>query len=89
MPPFPPSRRGQDNVRPDLMIDLSRRLAHNAYDRKSNPTGIVDMGSSVNEIIIDDLQRWLSKKLRSDDMARCKPSCPLRREEDGETGLGL
>lgn len=58
------------------MIDLSRRLAHNAYNKRSNPTGIVDLGSATNELMLDELQNWLGKNKRSDDKAKCKPSCP-------------
>lgn len=54
------------------MIDLSRRLAQNAYHKKSNPTGIVDMGSATNEMMLGDLQKWLGRYKRSDDKARCK-----------------
>ncbi|KUI73617.1 1-aminocyclopropane-1-carboxylate synthase-like protein 1 [Cytospora mali] len=89
MPPFPPSHRGQDNVRPDLMIDLSRRLAHNTYDKKSNPSGIVDLGSATNELMLGELQKWLSKNKRSDDKARylkyndtqCSPELPAAAAE--------
>lgn len=72
MPPLPPSRRGQDNVKPDQMVDLSRRLAQNAYDKKSNPSGIVDIGSAKNELMLDELQTWLAKYDDSRDKAECK-----------------
>lgn len=72
MPPLPPSRRGQDNVRPDQMIDLSRRLAQNAYHKKFNPSGIVDLGSAKNELMIDELQTWLARHDDEKDKAECK-----------------
>lgn len=71
MTPLPPSRRGQQNVKPDLMIDLSRRVAENAYDKKSNPGGIVDMGSAINELMIDDLLRWQKKHETAEDRRKC------------------
>lgn len=72
MPSFPTSRRGQQNVKPDLMIDLSRRVAENAYDKKSNPGGIVDMGSSINEMMLEDLVRWQKKHETSEDRRKCR-----------------
>lgn len=89
MPALPPSNRGQDNVHPDLMIDLSRRLARNAYDRKSNPSGIVDLGSATNELMLGELQKWYSKYKRTDDKARylryndtqCAPGLPTAAAE--------
>lgn len=71
MAPLPPSRRGQRNVKPDLMIDLSRRVAENAYDKKANPGGIVDMGSAINELMIDDLLRWQRKHETAEDRRKC------------------
>lgn len=65
------------------MIDLSRRLARNAYDRKSNPSGIVDLGSATNELMLGELQKWYSKYKRNDDKARCKPPPHLMRARSG------
>lgn len=73
MAPFPTSRRGQQNVKPDLMIDLSRRVAENAYNKNSNPTGIIDLGSAVNDLMIDDLGKWIKKHETSED----RKNCPL------------
>lgn len=68
------------------MIDLSRRLAQNAYHKKSNPTGIVDMGSATNDLMLGELQKWLGRYKRSDDKARCKPlmPAPARRPAEDE-----
>lgn len=71
MPPFPPSQRGQKNVKPDLMIDLSRRVEENAYDKKSNPDGIIDLGSATNDLMKKDLARWIKKHETEDDRQRC------------------
>ncbi|KAF3765601.1 hypothetical protein M406DRAFT_36947 [Cryphonectria parasitica EP155] len=49
------------------MIDLSRRLAKNAYDEKTNPDGIVDLGSAINELMLDDLEKWLRNKETTED----------------------
>lgn len=54
------------------MIDLSRRLAQNAYDKKSNPSGIVDLGSANNELVLDELQTWLARHEDGKDRAECK-----------------
>lgn len=72
MASFPTSRRGQENVKPDLMIDLSRRVAENAYDEKSNPGGIVDMGSAVNQLMLDDLLKWQKKRETPQDRRNCE-----------------
>lgn len=82
MPALPPSRRGQQNVKPDLMIDLSREVAQNAYNKKKNPDGIVDLGSAVNELMLGDLQKWVKNHEAAEDTRNCKPtlwpcrSCP-------------
>lgn len=54
------------------MIDLSRRLAQNAYHKKFNPSGIVDLGSAKNELMIDELQTWLARHDDEKDKAECK-----------------
>lgn len=52
-------------MRPDLMIDLSRRMAENQYDEKTNPEGIVDLGSALNDLMEDDLAPWVGQQLES------------------------
>lgn len=54
------------------MIDLSRRLAQNTYHKKYNPSGIVDLGSAKNELMIDELQTWLARHDDEKDKADCK-----------------
>lgn len=63
------------------MIDLSRRLAQNTYHKKYNPSGIVDLGSAKNELMIDELQTWLARHDDEKDKADCKaaPSPPGQR----------
>ncbi|KAK2728894.1 1-aminocyclopropane-1-carboxylate synthase-like protein [Colletotrichum kahawae] len=55
---LPPSRRGRQNVRPDLMIDLSRQLEENKYHPTKSPKGIIDLGSAVNELMLEDIAGW-------------------------------
>lgn len=71
MPAFPPAKRGLQNVKPDLMIDLSRKIADNAYDKKVNPDGIIDLGSAKNEVMLDDLEVWLKKHETAVDKKNC------------------
>lgn len=78
MPALPPSRRGQKNVKPNLMIDLSREVARNVYDKRSNPDGVVDLGSSKNGLMLDDLQKWIKTHESVDDRRNCEPSLPLQ-----------
>lgn len=54
------------------MVDLSRRIAENAYHKKFNPSGIVDLGSAKNELMIDELQTWLARHDDEKDKAECK-----------------
>lgn len=54
------------------MIDLSRRVAEDAYDEKFNPGGIVDMGSAVNQLMLDDLLKWQKKHETPQDRRRCE-----------------
>lgn len=72
MPALPPSRRGQQNVKPDLMIDLSREVARNAYSKNGNPGGIIDLGSSKNHLMLDELQKWVKNHETADDRRNCK-----------------
>ncbi|CCF34408.1 hypothetical protein CH063_06406 [Colletotrichum higginsianum] len=64
MSPLPPSKRGWDTVRPDLMIDLSRRLAADEYHPIKNPEGIVDLGSAINCLMQQDLGPWVRRRLK-------------------------
>ncbi|GKT95018.1 1-aminocyclopropane-1-carboxylate synthase-like protein 1 [Colletotrichum tofieldiae] len=64
MSPLPPSKRGWDAVRPDLMIDLSRRLAADEYHPIKNPKGIVDLGSAINGLMQEDLGPWVRRRLK-------------------------
>ncbi|GJD00757.1 1-aminocyclopropane-1-carboxylate synthase-like protein [Colletotrichum higginsianum] len=64
MSPLPPSKRGWDTVRPDLMIDLSRRLAADEYHPIKNPEGIVDLGSAINGLMQQDLGPWVRRRLK-------------------------
>lgn len=54
------------------MVDLSRRIAQNAYHKKFNPSGIVDLGSAKNELMMDELQTWLARHDDEKDKAECK-----------------
>lgn len=72
MTALPPSHRGQQNVQPDIMIDLSRRVAENTYDKETNPDGIVDLGSAKNELMLDDLERWLKNSETAEDRRNCE-----------------
>src|SRR6478735_3510935 len=59
---MPPSHRGLQNLRKDLMIDLSRRIRTNPYDNATNREGIIDMRPAINGLMLDDLQAWLKKQ---------------------------
>lgn len=71
------------------MIDLSRRLAQNTYHKKFNPSGIVDLGSAKNELMIDELQTWLARHDDEKDKAdylkyndtQCSPALPASAAE--------
>lgn len=54
------------------MIDLSRRVKLNAYDQTSNPDGIIDLGSAINDLMRTDLARWIKKNETDDDRQRCE-----------------
>lgn len=51
-------------MKPDLMIDLSRRLEKDAYHPSKNPKGIIDLGSAVNELMLDDIASWTRWNLK-------------------------
>lgn len=63
MTPLQPSKRALANIKPDLMIDLSRKLAQDEYDASTNPNGIVDLGSAINTLMQDDLGSWLQERI--------------------------
>lgn len=73
MPALPPSRRGQQNAKtPNWMTDLRREVARDAYD-KSNPGGIVDLGSAENLLMLGALQKWTRSHETADDRSNCRP----------------
>ncbi|KZL65495.1 aminotransferase class I and II [Colletotrichum tofieldiae] len=65
---LPPSSRGRNNIRPDITTDLSRRLEQNPYDAIQNPKGIIDLGSAVNELMLDDLSGWTSRNVKKSQL---------------------
>ncbi|KAL0767151.1 hypothetical protein CaCOL14_010722 [Colletotrichum acutatum] len=67
---LPPSQRGQKiaGARSDLMADLSQRLESNPYDATSNPKGIIDLGSAVNEIMLEDLACWTKRNVKKSQL---------------------
>ncbi|KAH0428537.1 aminotransferase class I and II [Colletotrichum camelliae] len=65
---LPPSRRGRRNVQPDLMIDLSRRLEQDQYHPSKNPKGIIDLGSAVNELMLEDIASWTRWNLKKGEL---------------------
>lgn len=74
MPALLPSRRGQQKVlTPDWVIDLRREVARDAYDKKSNPGGIVDLGSAGNLLMSGALQKWTRSHETADDRNNCRP----------------
>ncbi|GKT94039.1 aminotransferase class I and II [Colletotrichum tofieldiae] len=60
--------RGRNNIRPDITTDLSRRLEQNPYDAIQNPKGIIDLGSAVNELMLDDLSGWTSRNVKKSQL---------------------
>ncbi|KAF6794189.1 1-aminocyclopropane-1-carboxylate synthase-like protein [Colletotrichum sojae] len=61
---LPPSRRGRQNIQPDLMIGLSRMMEKDRYDSLKNPQGIIDLGSAINELMLDDIAAWTKWHLK-------------------------
>jgi hypothetical protein len=58
---FPPSKRGQSNITRDLMMDLSREAAAMPeYHRETNPHGMVDLTSSINNIMQEEIQSYIA-----------------------------
>ncbi|KAF4463666.1 aminotransferase class I and II [Fusarium albosuccineum] len=62
MTELPASERSRRNLQPDLMIDLSRRMASDSYDAQKNPTGIVDLGSALNDLMLDEMESWAKRR---------------------------
>ncbi|KAK1974250.1 aminotransferase class I and II [Colletotrichum cereale] len=56
-----PSLRGQKIIWPSSATELGRKLEQNSYDAVKNPKGIIDLGSSVNELMLDDLSGWTKR----------------------------
>lgn len=54
------------------MDDLSKRLESNPYDATSNPKGIIDLGSAVNEIMLEDLACWTKRNVKKSQLKECK-----------------
>ena len=61
---LPPSRRALKNIKPDLMLDLSREMADiPAYDEKAHPEGLIDITSSINALMIRELEQYVKTKV--------------------------
>ncbi|KAK2048027.1 aminotransferase class I and II [Colletotrichum somersetense] len=64
-----PSLRGQKSIRPSSTTDSGRKLMEkNLYDAVKNPKGIIDMGSAVNELMLDDLSCWTKKNVKKSQL---------------------
>ncbi|EFQ34656.1 aminotransferase class I and II [Colletotrichum graminicola M1.001] len=63
-----PSLRGRKSIRPSSAIDFGYKLEQNLYDTVKNPKGIIDMGSAVNELMLDDLSGWTKKKVKKSQL---------------------
>ncbi|TQN69236.1 1-aminocyclopropane-1-carboxylate synthase-like protein 1 [Colletotrichum shisoi] len=71
---LPPSCRGQKGIRSDAMTDLRKRLEENPYDLEKNPKGIIDLGSAVNELMLDDLSGWTKRNIKKGQL-KSTPGC--------------
>ncbi|KAJ6031929.1 hypothetical protein N7540_002661 [Penicillium herquei] len=59
--PSLPSKRGQSNITRDLMMDLSREAeAMPPYNRQAEPNGLVDLMSSLNDLMQDEMRSYIS-----------------------------
>lgn len=64
---LPPSKRGLANIKEDLMLDLSREIEKmTAYDEKLHPDGLIDLTSSLNELMLPDLQDYFRTNINVD-----------------------
>lgn len=45
-------------MKPGTMRDLTRYVMENKYHPYKNPNGILDMGSSMNEIMMDEMSSF-------------------------------
>lgn len=73
---LPPSRRSRQNIQPDLMNDFSRRLVKDRYHPLKNPRGLIDLGSAVNELMLDDISAWMRWRLKRADLKEGMGSTP-------------
>lgn len=65
--PLPPSKRGLANIKQDLMLDLSREVAQiPPFDEKLHPDGLIDITSSVNALMLKDLEKYMKAKIPVD-----------------------
>lgn len=57
----PISRRAQNSVKPNLMKEMTSRAMSNVYHPVGNLDGIINVGSAMNMLPLNDLQNFLSK----------------------------
>ncbi|KAJ0275153.1 hypothetical protein Brms1b_012027 [Colletotrichum noveboracense] len=50
------------------MIDLSRRVEQDQYHPSKNPKGIIDLGSAVNELMLEDIASWTRWNLKKGEL---------------------
>ncbi|KAJ5703990.1 hypothetical protein N7493_011128 [Penicillium malachiteum] len=67
--PSLPSKRGLANITRDLMMDLSREAeAMPPYNRQTTPDGLVDLTSSLNDLMQNEMQSYiLSLNMQPED----------------------
>ncbi|KAK2000328.1 aminotransferase class I and II [Colletotrichum falcatum] len=58
------SLEDQRSIRPSCETHFGRKMKQNPYDAVKNPTGVIDMGSAVNELMLDDLSGWMKKNVK-------------------------
>jgi histidinol-phosphate/aromatic aminotransferase/cobyric acid decarboxylase-like protein len=59
------SRRVQDALKPNPIIEAAKRALLNPYDQTKNPNGVISLGIAENTLMYDQLANFLAKNVKA------------------------
>ncbi|KAK1955845.1 aminotransferase class I and II [Colletotrichum sublineola] len=63
-----PSLQDQRSIASSSVTDFGLKLEQNSFHAIKNPKGIIDLGSTANELMLDDLSGWTKKNVKKSQL---------------------
>ncbi|OLN97795.1 1-aminocyclopropane-1-carboxylate synthase 1 [Colletotrichum chlorophyti] len=60
--------RDSMSARSETISNISREFDGNVYHATKNPKGMIDMGSAINEVMLDDVESWAKRNLKKNQL---------------------